>query len=73
MSPETMLDLLKNNKIPPATWFNVVPSLKKLCQAVAARNDQGNLQPALNKGAGSANLTIFVTDFIYGQQMPCYS
>ena len=38
-----------------------MPSLEKLCQAVAVRNDQANLQPTLDKGVGGANLTIFVT------------
>ena len=46
----------------PSSWFNVVPSLEKLYQAVLVRNDQVNLQPTLNKGAGDASLTIFLTD-----------
>ena len=46
----------------PSPWFNIVPSLEKLCQAVEEKNDQANLQPTLNKGAGGASLTIFVTD-----------
>ena len=50
-------------RVLPSPWFNVVPNLKKLCQAVAARNDQGNLQPTLNRGwAGGVSFTIFVTD-----------
>ena len=61
-SPKKMLDLLKDPRITPPLWFNVVPSLEKLCQVVVARNDQANLQPTLNKGAGGASLTIFVTD-----------
>ena len=54
-----MLDMLKNiqNSI-----FNVVPILEQLCQAVVAKNEQENLQPTLNEGAGDAILTIFVTD-----------
>ena len=39
-----------------------MPSLEKLCQAVTARNDEANSQPTLNKGAGGASFTIFVTD-----------
>ena len=57
-----MLDLLKNTQNSSSPWFNVVSSLEKLCQAVVARNDQANLQPTLNKGAGGQSLTIFVTD-----------
>ena len=56
-----MLDLLKDIQNPPSLWFNVVPSLEKLCQAAVARNDQANFQPTLNKGTGSSSLTIFVT------------
>ena len=37
-------------------------SLKRLCQAVLAMNDQVNLQTTLKKGAGGASLTNFVTD-----------
>lgn len=33
-----MLDLLKDAQIAPPLWFNVVPSMEKLCQAVASRN-----------------------------------
>ena len=59
--------VLKNvcSKIPrihPPPWFNVVPNLEKLRQAVMARNDQANLQPTLNKWAGRSSLTIFVTN-----------
>ena len=57
-----MLVLLKYTQNSPSPWFNAVPSLEELCQAVVARNDQANLQPALNKEAGGTNLTIFVTD-----------
>ena len=57
-----MLDLLKDTQNSPSSWFNVVPSLEKLSQAVLVRNDQVNLQPTMNKGAGGASLTIFVTD-----------
>ena len=53
---------LKLHKILPPPWLNVVPSLKKPCQAVEIRNEQANLQPTLNKGGGGgASLTIFVT------------
>ena len=48
--------------IPPPSWFNVLPSLEKLCQAVVARNEQAILQPTLNKGARGPSLTIVVTD-----------
>ena len=47
-------------KIPPPPWHSIAPGLKKLCQAVLVRNEQANLQPTLNKGAGGASLTIFV-------------
>ena len=57
-----MLDLLKDTQTSPFPWFDVVPSLEKLCLAVAARIDQANLEPMLNKGAGGASLTIFETD-----------
>ena len=57
-----MLELLKDTQNSPSSWFNVVPSLEKLCQAVVARNDKANLQPTLNKGTEGASLTIFVTD-----------
>ena len=50
------LELLKDTQISPYPWFNVVSSLEKLCQAVVTRNDQANLQPTLNKGAGCASL-----------------
>ena len=69
-----MLDLLKDTQIFLSLWFNVVPGLEKLCQAVleklcqavleklcqavVARNDQANLKPTLNKGIGEAGLTI---------------
>ena len=56
-----MLDLLKNTQDSLSPWLNVVGSLKKLCQAVVVKNDQENLQPTLNKRAGGASLTIFVT------------
>ena len=49
-------------RVPSPLWFNVVASLEKLCQAVVIKNDQANLQQTLNKGAGGASLTIFVTD-----------
>ena len=53
-----MLDLLKDTQIFLSLWFNVVPGLEKLCQAVGARNDQANLKPTLNKRIGEAGLTI---------------
>ena len=53
---------LKLPRIPPSPRLNVVPSLKKPCQAAKTRNEQANLQPTLNKGGGGASLTIFVTD-----------
>ena len=37
-------------------------SLEKVCQAMVARNDQANVQPMLNEGAGGVSLNIFVTD-----------
>ena len=42
------------------SYKNVVPSLETLCQAVVDRNEQANMQPTLNKGAGGASLTIFL-------------
>ena len=60
-SPKKMLDLLKNTQDSLSPWLNVVASLKKLCQAVVVKNDQENFQPTLNKRAGGASLTIFVT------------
>ena len=33
-----MLDLLKDAQIAPPLWFNVVPGMEKLCQAVASGN-----------------------------------
>ena len=55
-----MLDLLKDAQKCLSPWFNVVPRLEKLCQAVVAKNNQEKLQPTLNKGAGGTSLTIFV-------------
>ena len=46
-----MFDLLEDSQN-PSPWFNVVPSLQKLCWAVEARDEQANLQPTLNKEAG---------------------
>ena len=60
-----MFDMLKDTQNSSSVWLNVVPSLEKLYQAVAARNEQVNLQPTLNKCAGGASPTIFVTDWIY--------
>ena len=53
---------LKIPRVPSSRWFNVVPSLEKLCQAVVVRNNQASLKPTLNKRAWSASITIFVTD-----------
>ena len=53
-----MLDLLKDTQNFTSSWFNVVPSLKKLRQAVVVRNEQVNLQPTLNKGAWDTSLTF---------------
>ena len=45
-----MLDLLKGTQnCPLPAWFNIVSSLKKLCQAVVARNNQVNLQPTFQQ------------------------
>ena len=57
-----MLDMLKNIQNSIFPLFNVVPILEQLCQAVVTKNEQENLQPTLNEGAGDAILTIFVTD-----------
>ena len=54
-----MLGLLKDTTNSPSPWFNVLPSLEKLRQAMVARNGQANLQPALNKETGGASLTDF--------------
>ena len=56
-TPKTMFDLLKDTQNSP-----VLPalSLEKLCKALEA--EQANFQPTLNKGAGGASLTIFVSD-----------
>ena len=56
------LDLLKVTQNSPYPWLDIVPSLKKTCQAEEIRNEQTDLQPTLNKGGGGASLTIFVTD-----------
>ena len=55
-------NFVKLSRIPPPPWLNVVPSLKKHCQAAKTTNEQANLQPTLNKGGGGMSLTIFVTD-----------
>ena len=52
-------------RISPPPWFNVVPSLEKLCQAVVTRNEKAKWQPTLNKGPGDASLIISVTDCAY--------
>ena len=57
-----MFDMFKDTQNSPSSQFNAAPSLKKLYQAVVARNDQANLQPTLNKKVGGSSLTIFVTD-----------
>ena len=64
-----MLGLLKDTQNSPSPWFNVVPSLEKLRQAMVARNGQANLQPALNKETEDSSLIISVTDcrlLLYG-------
>ena len=64
-----MLVLLKYTHNSPSPWFNAVPSLEELCQAVMARYDQANLQPTLNKGARGASLTkIFEKSFLKTQK-----
>ena len=60
-----MFNLLKDTQNFPSPWFNVVPSLKKLCQTLVARYDEANLQPTLNKGEVGVSLTIFVTNSRY--------
>ena len=57
-----MLDLLKIPIISPLPRTMLSQVCKKPCQAMVARNDQTNSQTTLNKGAGGATLTIFVTD-----------
>ena len=37
--------MLKDIQNLPSPWFNVLPGLGKLCQTVAARNEQAELQP----------------------------
>ena len=53
-----MLDLLEDtqNSLSP-----LVQCCAKLFQAMVVRNDQANWQLTLNKKAGVASLTIFVT------------
>ena len=57
-----MLDLLQDTQNSHSRLFNVVPSLENLFQIVVDKKNQVNLQPTLNKGAGGASITIFVTD-----------
>ena len=57
-SPKKCLNCSNMPIISPRFWFNDVPSLEKLCQALVARNGQ----PTLNKVAFGASLIIFVTD-----------
>ena len=64
-SPKTTFDFLKFTQKSTLPRFNVVTTLKKICQALLARIEQANLQRTLNKGAGDASLTIFVTDSRY--------
>ena len=48
-------------------WLNVVPSLRKLSQAVLVRSEQTNLQSILNKGTGvqvSQFLSMIVRKFL---------
>ena len=60
-----MLDLLKDTQNSPSPWLNVVPSLSKIFQAVVARNDQANLQQALNNGTGGQVSLLNVYGVIY--------
>ena len=48
-------------RISPLPLFNVVSSLKKLCQAVVGRNDQGNFQKTLNEGDKGCKFHYFLT------------
>ena len=58
-SPQKYLTCLKTTKISPPPWLNIVPSLKKLSQAVL--NEQ-NLQPKIYKREGDAGPSVYVTD-----------
>ena len=67
-----MLDLLKDTQNSPSPWFNVVPSLSKIFQAVVARNDQANLQPALNNGTGGkSHYWLYMVLFIHYLKQCC--
>ena len=50
-SPKKMLDLLKDTQSSPSPLVQCCVKSGK-AMPVVARNDQGNLQPTLNKGAG---------------------
>ena len=56
-----MLDLLKDTQNSPSPLVQCFTKSGKVCQSVVARNEQANLQRRLNKRAGGASLTIFVT------------
>ena len=59
-----MFDMPKDTQPPPPySWFNVLLSQEKRCQAMVVSNEQANLQPKLKKGAGGASLTMCVTDY----------
>ena len=67
-----MLDFLKDTHNSPSPWFNVVPSLSKICQAVVAKNDQANLQPALNNGTGGlVSLWMYMALFFHYLKQCC--
>ena len=58
-----MVDLLKDTHNSPCPLVQCcAKSEKAMPGCVVARNDQTSLQRKLNKGAGVASLTIFVTD-----------
>ena len=61
-SPEKCQTCSKVPIISPLPGTMLCQVCKKPCHATVARNDQTNSQTTLNKGAGGATLTIFVTD-----------
>ena len=66
-SPKKLLHLLRDTQNSPSPLVKCCVKNGKamLFQAVVARNDQGNMQPTLNKESGGASLTIFVIDCRY--------
>ena len=54
-----MFDLLKHTQNCPNPLIQVVSSLRKLSKAVLAREEQGNLQPTLNKRGGIKTVMSF--------------